>query len=42
VGKALAETIDGKQYIFDKGECSLTFKKLKSAYGEDFCSIFTE
>jgi len=30
------ETIDGAQYLFDSVGCALTFKKLRSVYGQDF------
>ena len=35
-GKGITEKINGIEYVFDKKECVLTFKKLKSVYGEDF------
>jgi circadian clock protein KaiC len=30
------ETIEGKNYFFDKADCGITYKKLKSLYGECF------
>jgi hypothetical protein len=34
------ERIDGIDYTFDKDECAVMFKKLKSVYGTDFCLNF--
>lgn len=39
-GVPIIERIDGIKYAFDREECVLTFKKLKSVYGNDFCSNF--
>jgi hypothetical protein len=39
--KQIVERINGIEYIFDKEECVLMFKKLKSVYGSDFCVNFT-
>ena len=36
-GREIIEKIDGKDYFFDRDECAVTFKKLKSVYGSDFC-----
>lgn len=36
-GKGITEKINGIEYVFDKEECALMFKKLKSVYGEEFC-----
>ena len=36
-GKGIIEKINGMEYVFDKEECALTFKKLKSVYGDEFC-----
>jgi len=36
-GKGIVEKINGREYLFDREECVITFKKLKSVYGEDFC-----
>jgi hypothetical protein len=41
MGMSIVETINGREYSFDKEECALTFKKLKSVYGSDFCINFT-
>ncbi|MGI0049459.1 MAG: hypothetical protein ACREAW_07955 [Nitrososphaera sp.] len=40
--KPIIERINGIEYIFDKEECALTFNKLKSVYGNDFCLIFAK
>ena len=40
VGREIIEKIDGMEYIFDRTECVLTFKKLRSVYGSDFCVNF--
>lgn len=40
-GAPIVATINGKEYFFDREECALTFKKLKSVYGSDFCVNFT-
>ena len=36
-GKGIIEKINGMEYVFDREECALTFKKLKSVYGDEFC-----
>jgi hypothetical protein len=40
-GKQIVERIDGIEYVFDKDECALMFKKFKSVYGTDFCMNVT-
>jgi hypothetical protein len=35
--RQIIERIDGVDYIFDRSECAVTFKKLRSVYGTDFC-----
>jgi YHS domain-containing protein len=40
IGNPILATINGKEYFFDREECALTFKKLKSVYGSDFCVNF--
>ncbi|AFU60478.1 hypothetical protein Ngar_c35650 [Candidatus Nitrososphaera gargensis Ga9.2] len=41
VARPIVEKINGREYSFDKQECALTLKKLKSVYGSDFCFNFT-
>jgi hypothetical protein len=38
----ITQEINGVAYTFDKEECALTLKKLKSVYGADFCVILKE
>jgi YHS domain-containing protein len=40
-GIPIIEKIDGKRYVFGREKCALTFKKLESVYGSDFCANFT-
>jgi len=41
-GGGITQEINGVAYTFDKEECALTLKKLKSVYGADFCVILKE
>ena len=41
-GGEITEVIEGREYVFDKDECAVMFKKLKSVYGNDFCVSFNE
>jgi hypothetical protein len=41
-GGGILQEINGFAYTFDKEECALTLKKLKSVYGADFCVILKE
>jgi hypothetical protein len=36
-GPGIVESIDGREYVFDRKECAVLFMKLKRAYGDDFC-----
>jgi len=36
-GRGIVEKIDGREYIFDKIECVVMFKKLRDVYGSEFC-----
>lgn len=38
----ITQEVNGFAYTFDKEECVLTLKKLKSVYGADFCVILKE
>jgi hypothetical protein len=41
-GGGITQEINRVAYTFDKEECALTLKKLKSVYGADFCVILKE
>jgi hypothetical protein len=41
-GGGITQEINGFAYTFDKEECALTLKKLKSVYGADFWVILKE
>ncbi|MGH9879207.1 MAG: hypothetical protein ACRD5H_16375 [Nitrososphaerales archaeon] len=36
-GVGVAAKINGREYLFDRQECAVTFMKLKSVYGDEFC-----